>query len=104
MTVLRDGSIPADNPFASDPIETRRPVWAEGLRNSVDFLFLPERWTSDVERCEKAGVPVEERRFRTKHEIALEKSPQVTTTTAQPSPPATATPPRRWRSWMRGST
>jgi SRSO17 transposase len=35
-------------------------------------LFLPERWTSDTERCDKAGVPVEERRFRTKHEIALE--------------------------------
>jgi glucose/arabinose dehydrogenase len=37
-----DGSIPADNPFAGDPTETRRPVWAEGLRNSVDFLFLPD--------------------------------------------------------------
>lgn len=37
-----EGSIPADNPFAADPIETRRPVWAEGLRNSVDFLFLPD--------------------------------------------------------------
>jgi SRSO17 transposase len=35
-------------------------------------LFLPERWTSDVKRCEKAGVPAEERRFRTKHELALE--------------------------------
>jgi glucose/arabinose dehydrogenase len=37
-----DGSIPEDNPFADDPEETRRPVWAEGLRNSVDFLFLPD--------------------------------------------------------------
>jgi glucose/arabinose dehydrogenase len=37
-----DGSIPEDNPFANDPEETRRPVWAEGLRNSVDFLFLPD--------------------------------------------------------------
>lgn len=35
-------------------------------------LFLPERWTSDAKRCDKAGVPPEERRFRTKHEIALE--------------------------------
>jgi len=35
-------------------------------------LFLPERWTSDTERCDKAGVPAEERRFRTRHEIALE--------------------------------
>ncbi len=44
-TILRfnlDGSIPADNPFAGDPTETRHPVWAEGLRNSVDFLFLPD--------------------------------------------------------------
>jgi glucose/arabinose dehydrogenase len=37
-----DGSIPADNPFADDPDESRQPVWAEGLRNSVDFLFLPD--------------------------------------------------------------
>lgn len=37
-----DGSIPADNPFANDPIETRRPVWAEGLRNAVDFVFMPD--------------------------------------------------------------
>ncbi len=44
-TILRfnsDGTIPADNPFAQDPDETRQPVWAEGLRNSVDFLFLPD--------------------------------------------------------------
>jgi glucose/arabinose dehydrogenase len=37
-----DGGIPTDNPFADDPEATRRPVWAEGLRNSVDFLFLPD--------------------------------------------------------------
>lgn len=37
-----DGSIPADNPFAQDEDEQRRPVWAEGLRNSVDFVFLPD--------------------------------------------------------------
>ncbi len=48
-TIMRfnlDGSIPADNPFANDPVESRRPVWAEGLRNSVDFLFMPngELW------------------------------------------------------------
>jgi glucose/arabinose dehydrogenase len=44
-TIMRfnaDGSIPDDNPFANDQEETRRPVWAEGLRNSVDFLFLPD--------------------------------------------------------------
>jgi glucose/arabinose dehydrogenase len=37
-----DGGIPADNPFAGDPDPNRRPVWAEGLRNSVDFLFMPD--------------------------------------------------------------
>ncbi|WP_322487722.1 PQQ-dependent sugar dehydrogenase [Chloroflexus sp.] len=36
------GGIPADNPFASDPDPRRRAVWAEGLRNSVDFIFLPD--------------------------------------------------------------
>ena len=44
-TIMRfnpDGSIPEDNPFVNDPDETRQPVWAEGLRNSVDFLFLPD--------------------------------------------------------------
>lgn len=44
-TILRfnpDGTIPADNPFATDSDERRRAVWAEGLRNSVDFLFLPD--------------------------------------------------------------
>ncbi len=37
-----DGSIPEDNPFVGDADESRHPVWAEGLRNSVDFLFLPD--------------------------------------------------------------
>lgn len=37
-----DGSIPADNPFANDPDPRRQAVWAEGLRNSIDFLFLPD--------------------------------------------------------------
>lgn len=36
-----DGSIPRDNPFADDSDIRKRPVWAWGLRNSVDFL-----WTS----------------------------------------------------------
>lgn len=36
-----DGSIPADNPYASDPDPRRRAVWATGLRNSVDFLWTP---------------------------------------------------------------
>ncbi len=37
-----DGSIPADNPFAGDPDPRRQAVWAEGLRNSVDFTFTAD--------------------------------------------------------------
>lgn len=37
-----DGSIPDDNPYATDADVNRRPIWAEGLRNSVDFLFTPD--------------------------------------------------------------
>jgi glucose/arabinose dehydrogenase len=37
-----DGSIPADNPYAADPDPQKQPVWASGLRNSVDFLFTPD--------------------------------------------------------------
>jgi glucose/arabinose dehydrogenase len=36
-----DGSIPADNPFANDVDTRKRPLWASGLRNSVDFLWTP---------------------------------------------------------------
>ena len=35
-------------------------------------LYLPEGWTKDAKRCEKAGVPQEERVFKTKKELALE--------------------------------
>ena len=35
-------------------------------------LYLPEEWTDDPKRCESAGVPEAERRFRTKPEFALE--------------------------------
>jgi SRSO17 transposase len=39
----------------------------------VDFrLFLPESWANDPARCEQAKVPPEERRHRTKCELALE--------------------------------
>lgn len=43
-----DGSIPADNPFAGDPDARKRPLWAWGLRNSVDFLWSPagELWAN----------------------------------------------------------
>jgi len=41
-----DGTIPADNPFSNDADLNRRPVYAYGLRNSVDFLWTPtgELW------------------------------------------------------------
>jgi SRSO17 transposase len=35
-------------------------------------LYLPQEWTNDPKRCERAGVPEDERRFRTKTELALE--------------------------------
>lgn len=40
---------------------------------ATDFrLFLPEVWTEDAKRCAKAKVPQDERRHRTKTELALE--------------------------------
>jgi SRSO17 transposase len=35
-------------------------------------LYLPQKWTEDPKRCEKAGVPEAERIFRTKEQLALE--------------------------------
>lgn len=35
-------------------------------------LYLTEEWTSDPARCEAAGIPEEEQRFRTKPQLALE--------------------------------
>lgn len=35
-------------------------------------LYLPECWTEDAERCDKAGVPSDKRAFQTKPELALE--------------------------------
>lgn len=37
-----DGSIPSDNPYANDADKNRQPIWAEGLRNSIDFIFTPD--------------------------------------------------------------
>jgi SRSO17 transposase len=35
-------------------------------------LYLPRTWTTDKKRCEKAGIPKEERKYRTKPELGLE--------------------------------
>ena len=35
-------------------------------------LYLPKAWTDDAQRCEEAGVPESERKFRTKDELAVE--------------------------------
>jgi len=35
-------------------------------------LFLPEEWTRDRDRMQKAGVPRDAQQFRTKHELALD--------------------------------
>lgn len=43
-----DGGVPEDNPFARDPDPRRRVIWAEGLKNSVDFTWTPrgELWAT----------------------------------------------------------
>ncbi|GEM85552.1 PQQ-dependent sugar dehydrogenase [Meiothermus granaticius] len=43
-----DGSVPWDNPFAHSPDPRRRLLWAEGLKNSVDFTWTPrgELWAT----------------------------------------------------------
>jgi SRSO17 transposase len=39
----------------------------------VDFrLYLPKEWTADRKRCSRAGVPKEQVRYRTRHQLALE--------------------------------
>lgn len=35
-------------------------------------LYLPEEWARDRKRCKTCGVPREEMRFRTRHQLALE--------------------------------
>jgi glucose/arabinose dehydrogenase len=57
-----DGSIPSDNPFAKDPDTRKRPLWAWGLRNSVDFLWTPsgQMWASMMGRdnlMDANGIP-----------------------------------------------
>jgi len=39
----------------------------------VDVRFyLPQEWTDDLKRCERAGIPQDEQKFRTKPELALD--------------------------------
>jgi SRSO17 transposase len=47
-------------------------VWNSHSTLINERLFLPESWTSDSKRCEKAGIPEENRAFKTKPELALE--------------------------------
>jgi SRSO17 transposase len=35
-------------------------------------LFLPQHWCEDSKRCEKVGIPLDERLYKTKWELALE--------------------------------
>ena len=35
-------------------------------------LFLPECWSNDKKRCDKAGIPKDKQKFKTKPELALE--------------------------------
>lgn len=35
-------------------------------------LYLPEEWTKDKKRCAQAGVPKDQMRFRTRHQLSLE--------------------------------
>ena len=36
-------------------------------------LYLPKEWVNDPQRCEKAGIPLEARQFRTKAQLGLER-------------------------------
>jgi glucose/arabinose dehydrogenase len=74
-TIMRfnaDGSIPGDNPFASDSDPNRRPVWAEGLRNSVDFLFMPDgQLWADHNGSDNVGSTPEEITSRPPEEVVI---------------------------------
>ena len=41
LRINKDGSIPADNPFAADALGVNRAIWALGLRNPFTFAFQP---------------------------------------------------------------
>jgi glucose/arabinose dehydrogenase len=56
-----DGSIPADNPYAGDPDQRRQAIWAEGLRNVIDFVFMPDgQLWADQNGVDNLGVTPEE--------------------------------------------
>ena len=40
-------------------------------------LYLPQEWTSDVERCAAAGVPEARREYRSKTELAMDMLEQA---------------------------
>lgn len=40
-------------------------------------LYLPESWTSDTARMERAGVPEDFQAYRTKPDIAIEEIDRV---------------------------
>ncbi|MEM9986907.1 MAG: IS701 family transposase, partial [Bacteroidota bacterium] len=45
----------------------------DGVGSLVDQrLYLPKVWTGDKARCQKAGIPPQDRRYRSKPELALE--------------------------------
>ena len=47
-------------------------VWGPERSLINTRLFLPEGWTDDAVRCDKAGIPQEARQFKTKPMLALE--------------------------------
>jgi SRSO17 transposase len=49
-------------------------VLTDGQRHApIDMrLYLPQRWIDDPDRCDRAGVPVQARKLRSKSELALE--------------------------------
>ena len=47
-------------------------VWDTHSTLVNERLFLPQEWTENPKRCEQAGIPAEQRQFKTKIALALE--------------------------------
>ena len=47
-------------------------VWNSHSTLIDERLYLPQAWTADPKRCEKAGIPAGQRTFKTKLDLALE--------------------------------